>query len=161
VQLQGEDLKKDTYRWRNTETIYKWCRQNEPLFWENHSKWFDSLPSRDDVKMKAIQIQDNKTIGVCGLTSIDLTNRRAEFSLYIAPDYQGMGHGQKALISLCKYGFDVLGLHHIFGETYDGNPAATMFEKVGFKKEGTRRQFYFRNGQFIDCHLYSILRGEI
>lgn len=103
------------------------------------------------------EIVSAEAVGICGLTSIDLVNRHAEFSLYIAPERQRLGYGAEALKTLCAHGFLGLGLKHIFGETFDQNPAAQMFESVGFVKEGTRRKFYYRQGQFIDAHLYSIL----
>jgi RimJ/RimL family protein N-acetyltransferase len=154
------EINPDTMRaWRNEPAIYKWCRQYEPLEANHHYKWLDSLSSKTDIKMYSIRSPE-ESIGVCGLTSLDLINRRAEFSLYIAPEYHRKGHGEAALKTLCAHGFLVLGLHHIFGETFDGNPAAKSFERVGFVKEGTRRGFYFREGKFIDAHLYSILSEE-
>lgn len=149
------------YNWRNEPSIYKWCRQYEPLEAWSHEKWIASLGGRSDVKMYSILDEnDARPVGVCGLTSIDLINRHAEFSLYVAPDEQKKGFGEKALKTLCAHGFKAMGLQHIFGETFDGNPAAKMFEKVGFRKEGSRRSFYFREGEFIDAHLYSILAME-
>jgi ribosomal-protein-alanine N-acetyltransferase len=99
-------------------------------------------------------------VGVCGLTSIDYLNRRAEFSLYIAPAYQGNRLGEKALACLLTHGFKNLGMHTIYGETFDGNPAIKIFESMGFYREGTRRDFYFRDGGFIDAHIYSLKEGE-
>jgi hypothetical protein len=97
-------------------------------------------------------------VGVCGLTSIDWVNRRAEFSLYIDPDRQKDGLGKAALQTLLHHGFMTLGLNCIWGETFDLNPAAKLFEGLGFIKEGSRRDFYYRDGRFIDAHLYSLLR---
>lgn len=147
--------------WRNDPRIYKWCRQYEPLNKWDHEKWLSSLPNRSNVKMFGI-LPDDKTshAGVCGLTDIDYVNSRAEFSLYIEPENQSFGYGNGALKTLCAHGFLALGLEHIFGETFDGNPAAQMFEKVGFIKEGSRRSYYYRDGKFIDAHLYSILNKE-
>lgn len=149
--------------WRNDPAVYKWCRQYEPLEAWTHGSWLESLKTRTDVKMYGIYESGefiNGPIGVCGFTSLDLINRHAEFSIYLDPELTGKGRGQLALRALVDHGFKALGLHHIYGETFDGNPAARSFEKVGFTKEGTRRQFYYREGKFIDAHLYSILRDE-
>jgi len=102
----------------------------------------------------------NNLVGVCGLTSIDWVNRRAEFSLYIASEYQGNGYGEAALRLLVEHGFNVLNLNSIWGEAFDGNPAINMFKKVGFIEEGRRRQFYFREGKYIDAILFSLMRSE-
>ena len=51
-------------------------------------------------------------------------------------------------------------LNVIWGETFEGNHAYDMFLKLGMKHEGTRRQFYFKEGKHIDAHLVSITRQE-
>ncbi len=99
-------------------------------------------------------------IGVCGLTSIDPINRRAEFSLYIDPEFQGNDLGKMSLSVLLTHGFRNLGLHLIWGEVFDGNPALQMFESLGFKKEGVRRDFYFRDGKYINAYLISMRNDE-
>jgi diamine N-acetyltransferase len=103
---------------------------------------------------------DASLVGVVGLTGVDLVNRRGEFSCYIDPDKQGMGFGTRALKVLFAYGFDVLGLNLIWGETFQDNPAAKVFEKLGMTKHGVRPDFYFREGKFIDAHLYGLRRSE-
>jgi RimJ/RimL family protein N-acetyltransferase len=149
------------FKWRNDERIWGWCRQNDLISWAEHLAWYQSMVCDDSIKMYAIVCaQQLKPVGVCGLTSIDRINRRAEFSLYIGPENQGQGYAQAALKALISKGFHNHGLNCIWGETFAGNPAAVMFENIGFKKEGTRRQFYFRDGRFIDAHLYSILASE-
>jgi RimJ/RimL family protein N-acetyltransferase len=150
----------DTYNWRNDPKIYRWCRQYEPLEWSNHQDWNAGLKNKSDIKMYSILDKDSTVVGVCGLTSIDLINRHAEFSIYVGGQYQGKNHGEAALKTLCAHGFNAIGLCHIYGETFDGNPASHLFEKVGFQKEGSRRSFYFREGKFIDAHLYSVLSYE-
>lgn len=99
-------------------------------------------------------------MGVCGFTGIDLVNRHAEFSLYIAPTFWGQGYGKKALQSLVSHGFNSYGFQVIWGESFAHNPATKMFVQLGFMHEGIRRNLYFREGKFIDAHLYSILRED-
>jgi ribosomal-protein-serine acetyltransferase len=110
--------------------------------------------------MYMIENEEGLPVGVCGLTDIDLVNRRAEFSLYIGPEYHGCGYGEASLRALIKKGFNSYGLKSIWGESFTGNMAMKMFYKVGFKHDGVRRSFYFRDGKFIDAHLFSILRDE-
>ena len=147
--------------WRNDPAIYKWCRQSDLITDRAQAEWFERQAKDSSIKMYAIHDSTHlKIVGVCGLTSIDMLCRRAEFSIYIAPEFQKLGIGKKALIQLIHHGFKNLGLNSIWGETFDGNPAAKMFESLGFKKEGTRRAFYFKSGEFIDAHLYSVLESE-
>lgn len=153
--------------WRNDYRIWKWCRQNDFISDADQMRWFEAQAKDPTIKMYKIVIAFTKEgkdeilpVGVCGLTSIDQTNRRAEFSLYIAPAFQGKDFGQKALECLLTHGFKNLGLNVIWGEVFDGNPALKLFESIGFKHEGIRRDFYFRDGKFIDAHLISIKACE-
>ena len=146
--------------WRNDSRIRQWCRQYDIIQPWAHKKWYESLANRDDVRMYAIINTHGKVVGICGLTNIDQLNQRAEFSLYIGPEYQRHGYGFKALSTLIDHGFRNLNLHTIWGESYDKNPACGLFEAVGMGKEGTRRNFYFRDGAFLDAHLYSVVRSE-
>lgn len=103
---------------------------------------------------------DDGLYGVAGLTSIDWVNRRAEFSLYINPDCQSKGFGEAALRHLLKHGFEVLNLNLIWGESFDGNPAMRLFSRVGMRPMGVRRQFYFRDGKYLDAYLWDITKAE-
>lgn len=148
--------------WRNDWVIWQWCRQSNVISEPDQSDWYDRQRKDSTIKMYAIYPREQERFsGVCGLTSIDALNRRAEFSLYIGPDMQGAGLGKEALKCLLHHGFGNLNLHIIWGETFDGNPAANVFEKLGFKKEGTRRDFYFKNGKYIDAHLFSVKNEEV
>lgn len=150
----------EQYRtWRNHPRIWKNCRQHDVISDFEQEKWFARQSDDPTIKMYEVKRFDG-VLGVCGLTSIDSTNRRAEFSLYIEPNAQGNGFGEMALKTLVSHGFKNLNLNCIWGETFDGNPAANLFVRTGFKMEGTRRQFYFRQGKYIDAHLYSLLRDE-
>lgn len=102
----------------------------------------------------------SQMVGVAGLTSLDSLNQTAEFSLYIAPEYQQRGYGKAALKELVKVGFEDWNLYRIWGETFDGNPAAKMFESIGFRKEGTLRGTYYKEGRHINSHIYSITRPD-
>lgn len=150
--------------WRNDKRVWGWCRQYDLIPFHAHKKWFERQGSDPTIAMYGICTTDahrhDYLIGVCGLTSIDHMNKRAEFSLYVSPDDHGHGYGTKALKTLFDHGFYNHGLNCIWGETFDGNPAAKIFERIGMVKEGTRRDFYFRNGKYIDCHLYSVLRRD-
>jgi RimJ/RimL family protein N-acetyltransferase len=148
------------FEWRNHLGVRSWCRQYAPLHWADHEAWFEKQAADPKIEMFSLIEPHGDLVGVCGLTDIDLVNRRAEFSLYIGPTLQGFGFGLSGLKLLFTWGFGSLGLNRIFGETFDLNPAAKIFEKLGMEKEGTRRDFYYRNGRFIDAHLYSISAAD-
>lgn len=154
--IEEDDLG-NLFTWRNDPNVFKYTRQNAPLHRSGHRDWFVWQSKDPKTSMFVVCTPDGKSAGVVGLTSIDHLNRHAEFSCYIAPNSQKKGLGKAALKTLFDYGFKVLGLNLIWGETFEGNPAVKTFEAVGMTKHGTRPDFYFRNGKFIDAHLFGIL----
>lgn len=157
--LSCDPRKAPLLSWRNDPAIWQWCRQHTLIDEDSHEAWAKSLCSRKDVKMFLIG-NLGEYVGVCGLTDIDHLNQRAEFSLYIAPEFQGRGLAKSALKTLLCHGFLDLNLNCIWGESFENNPAQNLFQKVGFKFEGRRRHFYYREGRFIDACLYSALRSD-
>lgn len=152
--------------WRNDPKIWRWTRQNDLISKERQVEWFSS--QRDDPSVKMYQIHrggpvpmvSDPVIGVCGFTSISFENRRAEFSLYIAPEYQGLHLSGPSLATLFYHGFMNLGFRSIWGETFDGNRALKLFKAIGMSEDGRRRDFYWKDGRFIDAVLITILDDE-
>ena len=150
----------DTCRkWRNRYEIWRWCRQSDFISDVEQADWFARQSADKSIKMYKI-LCDGAMVGVCGLTSIDWINRRAEFSLYTDPDKHGHGYGKEALKILLIHAFTNLNLNLIWCESFDGNPAIKMFHEICFKFDGTRRQFYFKDGKYIDAHIASLTAEE-
>jgi UDP-4-amino-4,6-dideoxy-N-acetyl-beta-L-altrosamine N-acetyltransferase len=143
-------------RWRNEPEIWAWCRQSDLISFIDQEMWYRQLAEDPRSKMYLVLNEQRTPVGVCGFTDIHPLHRRAEFSLYIAKEYQKRTYGKKTLLTLFKHGFQNLGLNVIWGETFLGNHAAKVFENLGMESEGTRKQFYFKDGEFIDAFLYSI-----
>ena len=144
---------------RNMPEIYNWSRQEDLLNEVTHEEWFYKQARDPRVRMYEI-LSGEVFIGVCGLSDLDLLHRRAEFSLYINTKWQKKGLATPTLKTLFKHGFYSFGLNVIWGESFDGNPACQIFEKLGMKKDGARTDFYWKNGRFIDAHLYSMRASE-
>ena len=147
------------FQWRNDSRIWRWTRQSDLINWEDHLKWFGSIENNPKIKMYMI-CDEEGSIGVCGLTSIDMIHRHAEFSLYIDPDKHRRGFATQSLKTLLAHGFENLGLKSIWGETFEDNPAQFLFKKIGMKEEGVRREFYFKQGLYWDAILFSMLDAD-
>jgi RimJ/RimL family protein N-acetyltransferase len=161
---------------RNDPRIRNWCRQHTLITEDNHAKWLHKIDNDSSIKMFTVKLRtelpskegmftpdfgSGDLVGVVGLTDINLIHRRAEFSCYIFPEYQRRGYAIDALQTLFRHGFDDWNLHSIWGETFDGNPALSLFtDKLGMIYEGTRRHFYFKNGKYLDALIISITEDE-
>jgi len=147
---------------RNDTAVRKWCRQVGLISNACHQKWLSRQAEDSGMEMFAVRRKNEALdfLGVAGLTSINYVARHAEFSLYIKPSEQQNGYGKLALLSILKFGFYDLNLNRIWGESFEGNPAISMFSEIGFEKEGRRKEFYFKDGNFLDAHLISIGRRK-
>lgn len=160
--LQLRRIKQDDlyvmFEARNDLAIYKWCGQNAPLHWNNHITWY-SWQAADPTVDYFVMENASGFVGVCGLKGIDLINSRAEFNIYVHPKRQKTGLGEDGLMLLLEHGFSALGLNRIWGEVLENNEKAlNLFRRMGFCEEGIRREYYFKDGKFIDSHLISLDR---
>lgn len=144
---------------RNDYSIWKWCRQNDIISEMQQEEWLEKQHKNPHIRMYEV-LSGGLCVGVCGLTDIDHINQRAEFSLYIIPEHQGNGYGKLALKTLLAHGFKNLNFKIIWGESIVPNPAIEMFKKIGMTFEGTRRDFYWIEGEFRDAVLFSMRRDE-
>lgn len=145
--------------WRNQRAVWQWCRQNDLISDITQQGWYEAQNQDRSIHMYMIHSNGMK-VGVCGLTSHCPNARRAEFSLYIAPEHQRNGYARAALKTLFTHGFKNLNLHSIWGESFDGNPAIELFRSLGMQYEGARRDHYFKDGKYLNANLFSILEHE-
>lgn len=103
-----------------------------------------------------------RLIGEAVLNHVDAANDSASFRIAIwEPQDRGRGHGTEATRLLVDFGFCSVGLNRIELEVYAFNPRARrVYEKVGFKLEGKRREALLWEGEKVDAHTMSILHSE-
>lgn len=119
--------------------------------------------AEDNSKVKfAICTENGKHIGEIALRGLDSPDNHGNLGIVIGEkDYQNKGYGTEAMKMMLDYGFDELGLHRIELIVHDDNPRAKkVYEKLGFKIEGIKRENIFRNGKYKDSYLMSILEDE-
>lgn len=74
---------------------------------------------------------------------------------------RGKGYGTEAMRLLLDFAFGELNLRRVQLTVFGYNNAAIrLYEKLGFTREGTFREFLLRDGQTYDMILYGILRRE-
>jgi RimJ/RimL family protein N-acetyltransferase len=61
-----------------------------------------------------------------------------------------------ALVRICRYAFEELGLLRIFGKVKAANAASfRVLEKAGFEREGLMRNACIKDGKVMDMVLYA------
>ncbi len=106
--------------------------------------------------------EDNKMIGTCGFSRIDVSNDIGEIGYVINPDFQGNGYATEAAQTIIRFGFEKLNFNRIEAKFIIGNEASLMvMRKCGMQYEGTARGSMLIKGTHRDIGTCSILRREI
>ena len=100
-------------------------------------------------------------IGIVRLTEIDLVNRSVCVGADVVARVRGQGYGTRIYKALLKYLFDYGNYRRLWLLVLDTNAIGKrLYANVGFKDEGRMRQAIFRDGQYRDYLLMSILEDE-
>lgn len=105
--------------------------------------------------------KDGRITGQVCLKRIRWINHKAEISLFVIPEAQGMGMGWAALEAIISYGFNRLNLYRLEAEVIENNaPSIRLMKKAGFTEEGRLREAKFMNGSYHDLLRFGLLRRE-
>ncbi len=106
--------------------------------------------------------QTGQFAGACSLQQIDLRNRHAELSVWMASvEQRGQGYGTEAVRLLLTYAFDVLRLDKVYLGVYDFNEGGLRaYERVGFQYEGRLQNMLHYEGRYWDEWPMRMLRSE-
>jgi RimJ/RimL family protein N-acetyltransferase len=100
-------------------------------------------------------------IGYVRLSNYSEQNKSIMVGADIAPEYKGQGIGKLTYQKLIPYLFEKYSLNKISLEVLSTNIVAiNLYKKVGFKYEGTKREEVYKNGNWVDSIVMSILKSE-
>lgn len=104
---------------------------------------------------------DDTLLGHVTLFGADAKNRAATLAIVLGPEHLGQGYGTDAVRLMVRYGFREMGLHRIGLQALAfNNRALAVYEKVGFREEGRRREVVFHDGAFHDEVQMGLLEDE-
>jgi ribosomal-protein-alanine N-acetyltransferase len=103
-------------------------------------------------------------VGSCGYFHIRVGTETYEMGYEIHPDHWRKGIMTEALTAMLDYSFRGAALkpvHRLEALVDPKNVASIrLLEKLGFQKEGLRREFGYWKGQYQDVVLFALLRNE-
>jgi RimJ/RimL family protein N-acetyltransferase len=162
--LEIDDYK-ISIKWRRDDEI--WNMVVGPKYYVSEAyekKWVEDAIFKVSNKLAlAICMKEtNKHIGYVYLTNIDMKNRSASFAKLIGEkEYWGKGFAKEATMLMLYHGFYVLGLERIEARQLCYNKGSIKVnEKCGFKTEGILRKAVFKNGEYRDLNLMSVIRED-
>jgi len=109
-----------------------------------------------------IAMEANELIGACGFMELDHLNQTAEAGIFIGnKNYWNKGYGTESFRLLLDYGFKALNLYNVMLRVYSFNEKAIrIYEKLGFKVIGKRREALRRGNTTYDIIYMDIVREE-
>jgi RimJ/RimL family protein N-acetyltransferase len=111
----------------------------------------------------AVERRDTgELIGYTALRDATPESRNAELDLMIGERaVWGQGFGTDTTRTVCRFGFEQLGLHRVHLWVFAEHVAAIRaYERVGFVHEGRARDRFFQGGRWHDCLLMGLLADE-
>jgi RimJ/RimL family protein N-acetyltransferase len=159
--LEQADLG-DHYRWANNSNLRRLLGgPPQPRSYPDIEGWYRTLVTDRTREMFSIKTSDAQLVGWTQLFGIDSVAGSAEVAILIDEDHWGQGYGHDALAALLKYAFEDLRLHRIGAEILSINlPSVNLFQKMGFQKEGVKRESYFTSGRFLETDCFGLLVHE-
>lgn len=133
-----------------------------PLSIEQHQRWLENNIGDQRNFRFVIDSDDDGPVGIATLTDIDWKNRRAMHGIKLAnKEHRTKGIGTDAVMALMRYAFDELGLHRLDGAWFDFNTASkALYTKCGWKEEGVRREYVYKQGNWRDLIIVGILESD-
>jgi ribosomal-protein-alanine N-acetyltransferase len=109
-----------------------------------------------------IELRENgKLVGAVHLMNIEAAHSSANIGIVVARSYWRIGLATESLEAVTDCVFRRVGLHRLQALCHTENSAAcALFERVGFRHEGTLRHYAIQKGAHTDFHVYGLLASE-
>lgn len=124
-------------------------------------KYIGSYEKSDCYRWAITEKNSDECIGQIAFFLVDSKNNFAEIEYCIGSRFQCIGYATEATKAVVKYGFEKINLHKIQICTKTINkPSKRVIEKCGFTYEGTLRDYFYMNGDYVGRLYFSMLRDE-
>lgn len=123
--------------------------------------YIGSYEKPDYYRWAIIEKDCGECIGQIAYFLVDNKNHFAEIEYCIGLEFQCRGYATEATKAIISFGFDEINLNKVQICTKTINqPLKRVIEKCGLTYEGTLRDYFFMNGEYMGRHYFSILRSE-
>jgi RimJ/RimL family protein N-acetyltransferase len=158
---------------KDLEFLHKWGNNPElqytmgnvyfPSSRDFHERWYEKIQGDSLNQRLAIEAPDVGFIGLSSLIDIDWKNNRAWHGIMLGDkDTRGKGYGFDAVMATMRYAFDEMHLERLDGQMIEYNTHSIDFycDKLGWKKEGVARNWFYSKGTYWDKIMVGITRQD-
>ena len=124
--------------------------------------WYATRGEQTDrLDLAVVDRETGSYAGEVVLNDLNERNLACGFRISLGPAARGRGLGTEATRLIVGYAIEEVGLHRVELEVYAFNPRAqAVYERVGFVREGVRRDALCWDGGWVDAIMMSILSTE-
>ncbi len=172
--LRGDKVRLTTCNPEDLPTVARWYEDARfarfldaapasPRSERNLGEWLNGYDKSSSGYLFGIRLLDaEELIGFIELNAILWPHGVCRLAIAIGEvAHRGKGYGHEALRLALQFAFHELNLHRVQLTVFAYNEhAIRLCEKLGFRREGTYREFMRRDGQRYDMYLYGLLRHE-
>lgn len=172
--FSGERVRLTALRPEDAITMARWYEDGEfSRLWDSKTarphteasirKWFEEMEKAENEFDFGIRLMySDELIGYVDVSGIQWNNGVGWLAIAIGdPVNRGKGYGTEALNLALKFAFHEINLHRVQLTVFSYNERAIkLYERIGFQREGTYREFLSRDGRRYDVYLYGLLKRE-
>lgn len=123
--------------------------------------YISSYDNMDYYRWAIIEKDSGLCIGQIAFFLIDLKNHFGEIEYCIGSKFQKRGYGTEAIKGILDFGFNQINLHKVQVCHKENNLASkALIKKCNFTYEGTLRDYFCIDYEYIDRLYYSMLKKE-
>ena len=151
-----------THPWREDEDIVKnIVGKKYFVSHEYERKWInDAIFDQSSVKLAICLKETKEHIGNVYLNKIDHMNKNCRFGILLGDrNLWDQGLGSEAAILMLDHAFYDLGMVRVVSKQLLTNKRSRLHQ-CGFKHEGILRKAVFKNGEYCDLNILSIIRED-
>jgi RimJ/RimL family protein N-acetyltransferase len=173
MNVQGKKVTLRAIEEEDLEALHRWSNDPKtqdiigdihlPSSMDFHKTWFENLKNETLNQRLAIEVPDIGIIGLSSIMKIDWRNSHAWHGIMLGDaDIRGKGYGIDAVMATMRYAFEELNLERLDGSMIEYNEVSIGFycNKLGWKEEGRRRNYYYRRGRYWDQIVVGITKND-
>ena len=125
-------------------------------------EWRAEHAAQTHIYWAVVLTESNTVVGLIDFHRWNRHHHKAEIGYGLARSHWGQGIASEALNAMLSFGFQQMELHRIEANTIADNfRSVRMLERLGFQREGTRRESSWEDdGTYHNSALYGLLRRE-
>jgi RimJ/RimL family protein N-acetyltransferase len=159
--IESQDIEQVRKLHNHPETL-KWLSDTHLVTKVEQESWFKKVSTSLTSRRYVVELRETKDlVGVFRLDDIDMANKSAYVGLDVSIDFRRKGFALETYEAMITFLFEELELNRLSLITLATNHSAvSLYEKLGFIKEGILRQAFYRGTEYVNGLIYSRLRND-